>query len=142
MSEAFQGYDLVKISKVCSELGLSCRMVDADFLEVTFSGDVVLYFANDRKSSRVEAGIAGTPWRFDEGVLSLRLGDGQYAYFDEYEMLRSIVSGDILLVTQLRNGKIQDRWLTHKEEPLEIRLMKPGEELRVTRLNGHAGPGK
>lgn len=141
MADGYQPYDLDRISKLCQRLGLAYTFVDSDLLEVLFTDDLVIYFANNPQSHEVEAGIRNSQWRYNEGVFALEIEEGQYAYFDEYELLKHLVTGHILLVKQLNDEAVVDRWLAHKQRPLDLRFIKAGEELRISSLAKHAGRG-
>jgi hypothetical protein len=48
--------------------------------------------------------------------------------------LIGLASGELLVVSRAVDGKLADRWIEHKKEPLDLKHLKPNEELRVFRL--------
>lgn len=127
------GFEFDEITKLCNSFGLVCKQVNADTLEVVFSGGIIFYFANIPEEKDTAAGFYGTLWHY-HGNLMLQTGDSTYVEYDEIELLRKIVEGDVLVVTQYIDKKIEDRWLIHKQEMLDTRFIEENEELCVSRL--------
>jgi hypothetical protein len=48
--------------------------------------------------------------------------------------LSALKSGEVVIVEQFLNSTLEDRWMQHKLEPLDLRYIAEGEELRVHRL--------
>ena len=78
-------------------------------------------------------GFKGTPWH-THGKLMLMLGDKSYDEFDEVSILRGIKSSDILINERYLNNTLDDRWLVHKNEKVDVQYLQPGEEIRIRRM--------
>ena len=61
-------------------------------------------------------------------------GKNSWIELDELEILIALRSGELVVVSQFVHGTLRDRWLAHRDEPLDVRYVEPGEELRVRRL--------
>lgn len=61
-------------------------------------------------------------------------GDATSLEYDPEELIGALASGDILVVSQYVHGELRDRWLTHREEKLDLRYIEPEEELQVCRI--------
>jgi hypothetical protein len=124
-------YRLDELAKLARECGLESQRVDAARLDVTIQDGCVLTFCNLLDDTLV--GFENTPWH-SHGIVEFCAGDATYVECDELAILIGIGSGELVVVSQFRNGQISDRWLAHRKEPLDLKYMKPGEEIRVLRL--------
>jgi len=78
-------------------------------------------------------GFEGTPWHSHDAVQFLA-GESTWLQCDELEILIALRSGELVIVSQFVGGSLRDRWIAHRGEPLDVRYIEPGEELRVRRL--------
>jgi hypothetical protein len=126
-------YHLNKIAELCFEHGLQTDKPDKNRIDVKISDDYVLSFLNlvDDKDSLV--GFDGTPWH-SHGILQFMTGSNTYIECDELDIIIGLVSGELLIVTQYVKSELTDRWIMHKEDPLDLKFIEPGEELKVFRL--------
>ena len=124
-------YRLDDLAALAHELGLATKWEDADSLDVVVHEGCVLSFCNLEGDTMM--GFEGTPWHH-HGVLSLETGDNTYIECDELDVLIGLGSGDLLIVSSIVNGEVRDRWISHREQDLEVRHIASGEELRVFRL--------
>ncbi len=129
-------YRLQELAKLAQELGFDAQRVDEDRVDV--SVDAVLVFCNlDEDDSLV--GFEGTPWHA-HGAVQFMTGENGHAECDELDILVGLGSGELVVVSQYLRGVLADRWLAHKDEPLSLRYIQAGEELRVYRADvGKAG---
>jgi SAM-dependent methyltransferase len=52
-------------------------------------------------------------------------GDTTFVECSEFDILIGLGSGELLVASQLRDGQLRDRWLVHKEEPLDVLARVP-----------------
>jgi hypothetical protein len=125
-------YRLDELAALAAELGFEARRVDHERLDVVID-DAVLAFCNLSKDADSLVGFDGTPWHSHDHVQFLT-GSSSWVECDELEILTGLRSGELVVISQLVGGVIRDRWLAHRDEPLDLRHVEPGEELRVRRL--------
>lgn len=130
-------YRLDELAKLASEQGLEWHRVDDDRLDVTVATDAVLAFCNLVDENDTLVGFDGTPWH-SHGVVQFMTGPSTYIECDELDILIGLGSGDLVIVTQYLHGELKDRWIAHKDEPLDLQYIEAGEELRAFRLGGGA----
>jgi hypothetical protein len=94
-----------------------------------------LAFCNLPAEDDTLVGFDGTPWH-SHGIVSFLAGSPEYVECDELDILIGLGSGDLLVVSQFLDGNLKDRWIEHKNEPLDIKYLQPNEELCVFRLPG------
>lgn len=126
-------YRLDELAKLASEQGLECRRVDDNRLDVMLASDVVLAFFNLVDENDTLVGFDGTPWH-SHGAVQFMTGASTYIECDELDILVGLFSGELVIVSQYLHGELKDRWLAHKDEPLDLQHIEPGEELRAFRL--------
>lgn len=129
-----QYYDLDILEEYAESLGFAVQRTSADCLAVRLAADVVLEFHNLRDKEDILVGFQGTSWHSHEKTMMLMTDEATYVECDELDVLNGIKSGEILIVEQRVNGRLNDRWIAHRKERLDVRYMEPGEELRVYRL--------
>ena len=129
-------YRLDELAKLAAELGFEARRVDGDRLDVVID-DAVLAFCNLSKDADSLVGFDGTPWHSHDRV-QFMTGQNSYLECDELEILIGLRSGELMIVSELVRGVLRDRWITHRDEPLELRYIEPGDELRVRRVAGES----
>jgi hypothetical protein len=61
-------------------------------------------------------------------------GDATYLEYEPQDLIEAIASGEVLVVSQYVRAELKDRWLTHRDEKLDVRYIESGEELRVCRI--------
>lgn len=126
-------YRLDELAQLCGELGLEAQRVDPNRLEVQLFAGCVLAFCNLVKEDDTLVGFDGTPWHAHGAVL-FNTGGATYTECDELDILVGLGSGELLIVSRFLNGELADRWVAHKDEPLDVKYVEPGEELRAYRL--------
>jgi hypothetical protein len=124
-------YRLDELGKLAGELGLDAHRVDGDRLDVRVA-DAVLAFCNLEHDDSL-VGFDGTPWHSHD-VVQFESGNGTYIECDELDVLLGLAAGELVIVSQLVAGELRDRWIAHANEPLDLKHMWRGEELRVQRL--------
>lgn len=117
---------------LASEWGIPARRSEPARLEVTLFPGAVLVFWNMPEGGTL-IGFEGTPWH-DHGEVLFDTKPGHYTRLDELDVLIGLASGDLVVVTRLSGSGVLDRWLQHKDAPLALEYMDPGEELRILRL--------
>jgi hypothetical protein len=126
-------YRLDELAKLAAELGLESRRVDANRLGVCLTADCILDFWNLVDPEDTLVGFDGTPWH-SHGVVPFTTGPATYVECDELDILVGLGCGELVVVSRYSQGQLVDRWLAHKQEPLDLEYMEAGEELRVYRL--------
>lgn len=132
-------YRLEELAALAAELGLEARRMDADRLDVILE-DAVLAFCNLPKDADSLVGFDGTPWHSHD-LVQFSTGEASYIECDELEILIGLGSGELVVVSQFVDGVLRDRWIAHRDEPLDLQYIQPGEELRVLRLPEKARGG-
>lgn len=127
-------YRLDELEKIALELGVETQRVDENRLDVRLNQDAVLTFCNSVDQEDSLVGFDGTPWHSHGSVLFMT-GVNTYITCDEFDILIGLGSGELVIVSRYLQGETVDRWLAHKKEPLDLRYIEPGEELRIFCLN-------
>jgi hypothetical protein len=122
---------LDELHEAALDLGFESVRVDASRVDVTLYPGCVLVFWNLPEDDSL-IGFQDTQWHTHD-TLGLSTGNGTFIECDELDVLAGLSTGEILIITELRDGVIRDRWLEHKLEPLSLRYLGPGDELRVQR---------
>ena len=78
-------------------------------------------------------GFENTPWHTHRTVL-VRLANGRYSEYSASDVLLNLRSGDLVIIEQFQSDKLLDRWIAHKDEPLDLQHIEPSEVLVVRRL--------
>ncbi len=126
-------YRLNKIAELCSEHGFKTDMPDKNRIDVTIREDCVLSFLNLVDENDTLVGFDGTPWH-DHGTVEFMTGPNTSIECDELDIIIGLVSGELLIVNQYLNSILTDRWIMHKKEPLDLKYIEAGEELKICRL--------
>lgn len=126
-------YRLNKIAELCSEHGFETDMPEDNRIDVTIHEDCVLSFLNLANENDTLLGFDGTPWH-SHGKVQFVTGSNTYIECDELDIIIGLVSGELLIVSQYLKSKLKDRWIMHKDEPLDLKYIEAGEELKVCRL--------
>ena len=128
-------YRLDELAKLASEQGLVWRRIDNNRLDVTVVAGAVLVFCNLVDENDTLVGFNDTPWH-SHGVVTFMTGGSTYIECDELDILIALWTGDLVIVSQYLRGELKDRWLAHKDDPLDLGYIEAGEELRALRLGG------
>jgi hypothetical protein len=135
-------YRLDELARLASESGLVSERVSAGRLDVILFDGCRLAFCNLVAEGDTLVGFDGTPWH-SHGVVPFSAGSPHYVECDELDILIGLCSGELVVVSEYVEGVLRDRWIEHKKEPLDLKYMRAGEELRVLRLpdvgRGRAG---
>ncbi|MFN8627382.1 MAG: hypothetical protein U0587_15540 [Candidatus Binatia bacterium] len=126
-------YRLDELAKLSTELGLVSRRVDADRLDVVVEEGCVLAFCNLKEEADSLVGFEGTPWH-SHGLVQFLTGEATYVEYDELDILLALSIGDLVIVSEYSGGQLLERSLVHRQERLDLRYLKPGDETRVFRL--------
>ncbi len=126
-------YRLNKIAELCSEHGVQTDVSDKNRIDVKISDDCVLSFLNLVNEEDTLVGFDGTPWH-SHGIVQFNTGSNTYIECDELDIIVGLVSGELLIVSQYVKSQLTDRWIMHRTEPLDLKYIEPGEELKVLRL--------
>jgi hypothetical protein len=124
-------FRLDEIEQLARELGFDAHRVDAQRVDVPMA-DAVLAFCNLEEDDSL-VGFDGTPWHFHDEVQFENV-DGTYSAWDGPDVLLGLAVGELVVVSHFVAGEVQDRWLSHVDEPLDVKHVWRGEELRVVRL--------
>jgi hypothetical protein len=133
MPENIMEYRLDKISELCAEHGLKTNMPDENRIDISIRNDCVLSFLNlvDEKDTLI--GFDGTPWH-SHGVVQFMTGTNTYIECDELDIIIGLISGELLIVTRYLKSALKDRWIMHKDEPLDLKYIEADEELIIHRM--------
>ncbi|PYS99349.1 MAG: hypothetical protein DMF63_12080 [Acidobacteria bacterium] len=135
MNESASGeqYDLETIETTCLELGLPCKRTSDCEIEVAIAPGSVLVIANTDTGTDTYLGFRDVP-AHSHGPLILMIGEATYVEYDPSEVLRGLVSGHVVILTQYMRGQLTDRWLAHRDEKIDIRYIEADEEIRIYRV--------
>lgn len=131
-------YRLEELEQLSRELDLESRRVDANRLDVHLYDGCVLAFCNLVDEDDTLVRFDGTPWHV-HGTVLFNTGGRAYTECDELDILVGLGRGELLVLSRHKNGELADRWIVHKDEPLDVKYVEPGEELRVYRLTAGFG---
>ena len=134
-------YRLDELATLCADLGLVSRRVDTDRLDVVIDDGCILTFSNLQEEADTLVGFDGTPWH-THGIVQFMTGEATYVEYDELEIVTALATGDLVLISEYSGGKLRDRCLAHRQEPVELSYMEPGDEIRVFRLPDRNGRGR
>ena len=126
-------YRLNKIAELCSENSLKTYIPDKNRIDVFIREDCVLSFLNLVDENDTLVGFDGTPWH-SHGNVQFMTGSNTYIECDELEIIIGLVSGELLIVSRYLKSSLTDRWIMHKDEPLDLKYIEAGEELKICRL--------
>lgn len=127
-------YDLDSIEKTCERVGLRCRRPERGELHAEILPDAWLVFANTDNGADTYLGFEGCPWHSHDELMLMN-GPATCIEYAPEELVEAIATGEILVVSQYRQGELRDRWLVHREEALDVRDIENGEELRIWRFS-------
>ncbi|NRB74703.1 MAG: hypothetical protein HRU46_10130 [Verrucomicrobiales bacterium] len=123
-------YDLEAIEAECAAQQLACLRISEHEVEITLEPNCVLYFANLVEEEDTMIGFKDTPWHSHDDLTVMTSADTS-AELGPVEVVRLLSSGQMLVVSQWIDGKLHDRWLTHRDDRLDLKYLEPNEELRV-----------
>jgi hypothetical protein len=124
-------YDLVLVSRLCSEIGLLARGGD-QCVEVDLGDGTVLEFLNTEREEDCLVGFPKFGWHFHD---SLMFADarGNSLECDYLNLLTGLADGSVLICEQIRHGRILDRWLIHRDYNDEFEGLDKGDYIVVRR---------
>ena len=126
-------YRLSKIAELCSEHGLQTSMPDKNRIDVKIRDNCILSFLNLVEENDTVVAFDGTPWH-SHGIVQFMAGSNTYIDCDELDIIIGLVSGELIIVSRFLQSKLVDRWIMHKNEPLDLKYIESGEELNICRL--------
>lgn len=127
-------YRLDELAALACDLGMDARRVSANRVDVALD-DATLVFLNYPDDDDTLVAFEGTSWHA-HGVMHFVTRSGSRIACDELEILVGLSVGELLVASQYMLGKLADRWLAHRDEPVDVRYIAAGEEIRVARLSG------
>mgnify|MGYP001549565463 CR=1 FL=1 len=126
-------YRLNKIAELCSENNLKTDLTNQNRIDVTLFEDCILSFVNLEDEDDTLVGFDGTPWH-SHGVVQFMTGARTYIECDELDIVIGLVSGELLVIERYLKSNLEDRWIAHKNEPLDLKYIEAGEEIKICRL--------
>ena len=126
-------YDLEAIEAECAAQQLACQRVSEHEVEITLEPNCVLYFANLIEEDDTMIGFKDTPWHSHDDLTVMTSVDTS-AEFSPVEVIKLLSGGVLLVVSQWIDGILHDRWLTHRDDRLDLKYLDPNEELRVRQM--------
>ena len=117
-----------EIAKVAREMGFECSL-DPEELRIVIAG-AELVVSLDEKEPDGPIGFDGTPWHF-HSELMMMTSDSTFVQYGLIELLGALKRGEALVYERFVQGTLEDRWISHKDEPFSLSEMEPGEELRI-----------
>jgi hypothetical protein len=130
-------YRLDELAELAAELELESRRIDAGRLAIVLQ-EAALVFRNLPDGDTL-VGFDGTPWH-SHGTVLFSTGDATGIECDELDLFARLGAGELVIISQLVDGELRDRWIAHRDEPLDVRYIQPGEEIRVFRLRSRRHP--
>lgn len=126
-------YDLPLIQSLCLRLGLSKVSLGENTLNVELAPSITLCVVNSKTPDDSLIGFLGTPWH-NHGDFSFSRRDGHYLDSPYAEVIMGLGDGTILISERWVGGKLQDRWLSHRDYLDDFRYMEYSEEMRIIRI--------
>ena len=128
-------YDLELIHELCQEIGLHSVARSSEELAIELEDEVVLLIVNSANENDCLITFDGNDkWHtHDDFMFSDAHGyNTEMTYFD---VIAGIPTGEILVAELWKNGRLDDRWLVHRDFVDEFRYMDEGDEIRVRRIS-------
>jgi hypothetical protein len=126
-------YRLNEIAQLCSEHGLDAHQPSKNRVDIRIRDDCILSFINLVDEEDTFIGFYGTPWH-SHGLVHFMAGSNTYIKCDELDIIIGLVSGELLVVSRYIKSILTDRWIIHKNEPLDLKYIEQDEELNIYRL--------
>lgn len=127
-------YDLPLLTEMCTELGLTFKLVDST-LDVFLEPGVSLRFTNyvENNSADCACGFVGTDSHSHGEPLDFYTDDASVE-LSSVDVLTGLLNGTVLVWERWSGGELQDRCLVHRDFHDDYKYLAPGEEYRVRRL--------
>lgn len=120
--------DLAQIREVAEANGFRTDIPGLDNLDVTLFDGLALRFSNSTDDETI--GFSDGTWHFHP-PLTYVWADSRHSDFTAEEVLAAISAGDFLVLERYEFGRLADRALIHREDQLDLRYTKLGEEIRL-----------
>lgn len=122
-------YNLRAVEDVCRYLSIQTE-VTSDEVRVMLEADVTLTVANWPEEQDTFLGFDDVPWHTHDRLILMTGPDTSVSYAPD-ELILAIFTGDVFLVTEKRDGRVSDRWFIHKNERLDLKWLRAGDEITV-----------
>lgn len=135
-------YDLKQVEKVCTELGLRCRIVSeesTDRAEIDLGEQAVLCLVNAEHDRDCLIGFKGTDWHFHGDFVFEDRDRGLEIKLDYLEMLRRLENGQLVVLEHWSSGLLRSRELLHSDSATvlhhitAVQALEAGAEIRIWR---------
>ena len=123
-------YDIELIELACDEWGLPYSKVGDSELRINIAPDVEMLIANTDDDDTYW-GFIDVSWHTHD-ELALSHGVSGYRTYMPDEMLLAWAKGDILLTSLHKDGKLVDRWFSHKGDGSDLEHIELGEAIHYT----------
>ncbi|MEM1300535.1 MAG: hypothetical protein AAGH68_14780 [Pseudomonadota bacterium] len=123
---------LDQLERAASELGFETARRSPFRLHVHLDEELIMEFLGSSEDE-LTFGFGGTPWHTHETVL-LSIANGRYSEFSASDVLLNLRSGELVIIEQFQSDKLLDRWIAHRDEPVDLQHIEPSEVLVVRRL--------
>ena len=138
-------YDLDLVQQLCRQVGLSARITDVNHVDVDLGQDVVLCFQNAESEADCLIGFPAHvrgqyEWHKHDPI---QFGDDRgYIELDYLDLVVALKQGRVLICERQMDGRIVDRWLTHREYILaefDFQDLQEGERIVLRRAPTDVG---
>jgi len=126
-------YDIDAIEKVCAEHKMRFDRISPHEVEITLEPDCVLFLANLIEEDDTMIGFKNTPWHTHDELIVMD-SENTSIELGEVEVVRSLATGVLLVVSRWVDGTLTDRWLAHRDEKFDLKYIEPLEELRIKQI--------
>ena len=121
------------MAEAATSLEFRVEVVAPDQLLIELSDGISLQILAP-PDDEIIVGFLALPWHF-HGTLCLEINEDEYLYVTVDDLLLLLRTGEALIVEQLVESQLEDRWIVHKNRPLELKYIEPEEVLLVRRLS-------
>ena len=101
-------------------------------MEIDLGDSGLLCFQNAEQERDSLIGFRGTPWHTHDDLTFVD-GRGHYVELDYIDLLTGLAEGKVLICERLREGKLMDRWLIHRDYNDVFKYMETGEQIIARR---------
>ena len=124
-------YDLDEIERTCLEYGLRFLRTNESELEVEIIPSVRILFANHRELEEdTYLGFVDTPWH-SHGKLMLMTSEDTFLEYSPVDLIHALMKKEILIISEHLDGKVNDRWLHHRLDKIDVKDLGNGEVLCI-----------
>ena len=123
-------YDLDFMLEFSNEQGLKARRASEKEISIQLQDGILLSFYNSGTEDGCMMGFPDMAWHVHDNIMFSRK-DGHYIELDYLEVIEGLAKRKVLIMEELKAGKVVERSLVHAEYFDECWEMQNDEEFRV-----------